>query len=53
MARQRGARRLYISSTPTESTVNFYLRLGCKVAREPDPALLALEPEDIHLTCEL
>ena len=53
MARRRGARRLYISSTPTESTVNFYLRLGCEVAREPDPALLALEPEDIHLTCEL
>jgi GNAT superfamily N-acetyltransferase len=53
MARRRGARRLYISSTPTESTVNFYLRLGCEIAPEPDPELFALEPEDIHLICEL
>lgn len=48
-ARQRGARRLYISATPSEHTINFYLRLGCTVTSEPDPALFALEPEDIHL----
>lgn len=50
-ARERGGRRLYISATPTENTVNFYLRLGCAVAREPDPELFDLEPEDIHLEC--
>lgn len=48
-ARQRGAKGLYISATPSEHTINFYLRLGCKVTPEPDAELLALEPEDIHL----
>ena len=48
-AREGGARRLYISATPSENTVNFYLRLGCTLAREPDPELFELEPEDIHL----
>jgi hypothetical protein len=52
-ARARGARRLYISATPTENTVKFYLRLGCAVTREPDADLFALEPEDIHLECEV
>jgi predicted N-acetyltransferase YhbS len=51
VARQRGARRLYISATPSENTVNFYLRLGCFVTDEPDAELFAFEPEDIHLEC--
>ena len=51
-ARERGAKRLYISATPSENTVNFYLRLGCAVAAEPDPELFELEPEDIHLECD-
>lgn len=52
-AREIGAKRLYISATPSENTVNFYLRLGCAVAREPDPELVDLEPEDIHLECDV
>ena len=48
-ALQRGARQLYISATPSENTVNFYLRLGCTLTEEPDPELFAFEPEDIHL----
>jgi predicted N-acetyltransferase YhbS len=52
-ARERGAKRLYISATPSENTVNFYLRLGCTVAAEPDPELFELEPEDIHLECNV
>ena len=52
-ARERKARRLYISASPSENTVNFYMRLGCAVTREPDPELLALEPEDIHLECDV
>jgi predicted N-acetyltransferase YhbS len=52
-ARERGARRLYISATPSEHTINFYSRLGCEIAREPDPELLELEPEDIHLECNV
>jgi predicted N-acetyltransferase YhbS len=52
-ARQLGARRMYISATPSENTVNFYLRLGCVVSDEPDPELFAFEPEDIHLECDV
>ena len=52
-ARRRGARGLYISATPTENTVNFYLRLGSVVADQPDPELFAFEPEDIHLECDV
>jgi predicted N-acetyltransferase YhbS len=52
-ARERGAKRLYISATPSENTVNFYVRLGCRLTREPDPELFELEPEDIHLEMEI
>jgi len=44
-----GAKKLYISATPSENTINFYMRLGCVLATEVDPELFALEPEDIHL----
>lgn len=52
-ARELGARRLYISSTPSENTVGFYLRRGCRVTDEVDAKLLELEPEDIHLECDV
>jgi hypothetical protein len=52
-ARERGAKRLYISATPSENTINFYLRRGCVVAAEVDPHLFELEPEDIHLECDV
>jgi len=52
-ARRRGAKSLYISATPTENTINFYMNLGCKVTLEPDKELLELEPEDIHLEYDL
>ena len=52
-ARERGAKGLYISATPSEHTINFYLRLGCIVMSTPDPELYALEPEDIHLECAI
>jgi predicted N-acetyltransferase YhbS len=48
-ARARGAKRLYVSATPSQHTIDFYLRAGCALARELDPELYALEPEDIHL----
>ncbi len=51
VARERGARRLYVSATPSRHTIDFYLHRGCRVTAEPDPDLLALEPEDIHLEC--
>jgi hypothetical protein len=52
-ARELGARRLYISATPSENTVRFYLRRGCRVTDDVDAALFALEPEDIHLEFDI
>ena len=50
-AKDRGAKKLYISATPSENTINFYLQQGCTISPEPDPKLFELEPEDIHLEC--
>jgi GNAT superfamily N-acetyltransferase len=47
-ARKRGAKLLYISSTPSVNTVHFYRNLGCRVTQDVDPGLFKLEPEDIH-----
>jgi N-acetylglutamate synthase-like GNAT family acetyltransferase len=52
-ARKREAQSLYISATPSENTIDFYLNLGCQVTNDVDPALFALEPEDIHLEYKL
>lgn len=48
-ARELNAKRLYISATPSENTIDFYLHLGCVITGEIDPELYELEPEDIHL----
>lgn len=48
-ARGLSAKRLYISATPSENTVDFYLHLGCEVTGGIDQELFELEPEDIHL----
>jgi ribosomal protein S18 acetylase RimI-like enzyme len=53
MAVVGGAESIYVSATPTESAVGFYLRQGCCLARPVHGALFAAEPEDIHLTCSL
>ena len=52
-AREKGAKRLYISATPSEHTVHFYQSFGCRVTQELNPELFELEPEDIHLECEV
>jgi predicted N-acetyltransferase YhbS len=48
-ALELGAKKMYISATPSENTVNFYLHLGCVLATEIDRGLFELEQEDIHL----
>ena len=53
IARDAGARRMYVSSIPSSSAVGFYLAQGCKLAIEVDPELYALEPEGIHLILDL
>ena len=49
LARDRGAKRLYISSSDSRATVDFYTRRGLRLADPPDRALFDLEPTDIHL----
>jgi ribosomal protein S18 acetylase RimI-like enzyme len=53
LAREAGARSLYVSATPTGSAVGFYLGRGCRLADPVHPELFASEPEDIHLVCPL
>jgi GNAT superfamily N-acetyltransferase len=52
-AGRRGARRLYISATPSDGALRFYFRQGARLAEPPDPDLLALEPDDVHLVIDL
>lgn len=44
-----GAKKLYISATPSKNTIDFYLRMGCMLTDELDEELYNMEPEDIHL----
>jgi GNAT superfamily N-acetyltransferase len=53
LAREAGARSLYVSATPTGSAVGFYLGRGCRLADPVHSELHAQEPEDIHLVCSL
>ena len=48
-----GAGSMYVSATPTESAVGFYLKQGCRLARPVHPDLFAAEPDDIHFVCSL
>ncbi|MGH2820687.1 MAG: GNAT family N-acetyltransferase [Actinomycetota bacterium] len=48
LARDRGARSLYVSAVPSESAVRFYLSRGFRPT-EPLPEPFAKEPEDIHM----
>ncbi len=49
------ASHLYVSATPSGSAVGFYLSRGCRLATgsEVNDGLYDLEPDDIHLICEL
>ena len=52
-AQNREARHLYVSATPSENTVDFYLGLGFKVSKKVEPELFEKEPEDIHMELKL
>lgn len=49
LARENGARRIYVSATPSRSAVGFYRRQGFELAEKVNAELFALEPEDIHM----
>jgi ribosomal protein S18 acetylase RimI-like enzyme len=53
LAREDGAKGLYVSATPSESAVGFYLSQGFRPTNQPHPELLALEPKDIHMVLPL
>ncbi|MHA2032199.1 MAG: GNAT family N-acetyltransferase [Candidatus Kariarchaeaceae archaeon] len=48
-----GAAMLYVSATPSQNTVNFYLKRGFKLADEIIEKLYELEPDDIHMVRNL
>lgn len=52
-ARQLGARKLYLCAGSMEKTMAFYKRLGCIPSVEPDPKLVAEDPNDIQLEYDL
>ena len=53
LARADGARRLYVSATPTRAIVDFYRKQGFEPLATPDERLFALEPDDIHMELRL
>ena len=53
LARSGGARLLYVSATPSQSAVGFYESRGFTPTSGPIPELLALEPDDVHMTLAL
>ena len=52
-AKKLGAKKLYISATPSRNTIDFYMHMGCRLASELNPKLYRLEPEDIHLELKI
>jgi GNAT superfamily N-acetyltransferase len=53
LARADSACRVYVSATPSGLTVEFYRSRGFEPTDEPNEALFALEPDDIHMILEL
>jgi len=53
LARAHGAQRLYVSATPTRTTVDFYLKQGFEPLAMPNERMFALEPDDIHMERKL
>lgn len=49
LAKERGVQELYVSATPSESAVGFYLRQGFRPTAQINKELYVLEPEDIHM----
>ncbi|WP_316802827.1 GNAT family N-acetyltransferase [Pedobacter nototheniae] len=53
IAKKMGAKKLYISATPTKATIDFYFKEGARIAKERDQELFLLEPLDIHLELDV
>jgi GNAT superfamily N-acetyltransferase len=53
LAKAHGASQIYVSATPSESAIGFYLSQGFVLAQQVHKDLYALEPEDLHLIRQL
>jgi len=53
LAKAHGASQIYVSATPSESAIGFYLSQGFVLAQQVHQDLYALEPEDLHLIRQL
>lgn len=51
--KRQGVNRLYISATYSKNTIDFYLKMGCRLVAELDEMLYEMEPEDIHLELDI
>jgi GNAT superfamily N-acetyltransferase len=49
LAKESGVQELYVSATPSESAVGFYLKQGFRPTAHINKELYALEPDDIHM----
>lgn len=53
LSRADGAKMLYVSATPSVTTVSFYRNRGFELAKKVNKELFELEPEDIHMIMDL
>src|SRR5215472_10679337 len=49
LAKTHGASQIYVSATPSESAIGFYLSQRFVLAQQVHKDLYVLEPEDLHL----
>ncbi|MHA2030553.1 MAG: GNAT family N-acetyltransferase, partial [Candidatus Kariarchaeaceae archaeon] len=52
-ARDLGAKKLYVSATPSLNTITFYQNRGFKLTKDVNQELFEKEPEDIHMELTL
>ncbi len=52
-ARADGKKQIYVTSTPTKATVDFYRKLGFRLVEQVNRELYKLEPDDIHMIMQL
>ncbi|OLS20055.1 MAG: hypothetical protein HeimC2_39100 [Candidatus Heimdallarchaeota archaeon LC_2] len=52
-ARNLGAKKLYVSATPSFNTIEFYKNRAFILTKDLDKTLFEKEPEDIHMEIEL
>lgn len=53
VAKEDGKTILYVSSSPSRNTVDFYRSRGFRLTDTPNRELLEMEPEDIHMIMDL